>query len=546
MLDVAGRSPYRGLSSGELRDQRLEPLPIALAERRAGALAVIREDDESIGPRRIKGRLLDEADDAVEAPEGVASFDAVGPGVVRDLVVVDVVRVDRRGAAVHLLYHEGGGEMAQEHVRRGARERIGKTPVASRLDLPARLAAGLHELFDDLADRQHGPADEAVRTDEEPIEDMAATELARGIVDRRRGQVAACRVARKQVADGCAAVREQAVAVRDPAHDLARVRRVVRDQEALPALLPPAERRDPVVVAVKDARLTRRGLRREQRLPRIDRHVFGAHPPCEVRRPARSQLILEDGPRQAVDLDEDDAWPVGPSGVAVSRRELPDKGAEERVVVPDRQARGEDRGRDGEGERSEHGGLRTVDRQPDGKAREDQEREALDEDRRRRDEDDRERREETDQDRSEERRQRRQDERGEHDGRVLADRDPGDEHDRRDEREDRNGGRHEAATDQRRPPAAPAQQQMELDGVESEDVPLHGYRRMVAGDRGGRLRSWLTRYHGCAFSDTRPCCSSSMSCASSPIQCSSTASGDCIGIPGTRPARSKASRSIWS
>src|SRR2546428_5701354 len=160
MLDVAGRSPYRGLSSGELRDQRLEPLPIALAERRAGALAVIREDDEAIGPRRIKGRLLDEADDAVEAPEGVAGFDAVGPGVVRDLVVVDVVRVDRRGAAVHLLYHEGGGEMAQEHVRRGARERIGKPPVASRLDLPAPLAAGPPELFYEPADRQPRPPGE--------------------------------------------------------------------------------------------------------------------------------------------------------------------------------------------------------------------------------------------------------------------------------------------------------------------------------------------------------------------------------------------------
>src|SRR2546428_12032412 len=197
MLDVAGRSPYRGLSSGELRDERLEPLPIALAERRAGALGVIREGGEAIGPRRIKGRLLDEADDAVEAPEGVESFEAVGPGVVRVLVVVDVVRVDRRGAAVHLLYPEGGGEMAQEHVRRGARERIGKPPVASRLDLPAPLAAGLHELFDDLADRQHGPADEAVRTGEEPIEGKAATEAARRIAGRSRGDVTACCVAPK-------------------------------------------------------------------------------------------------------------------------------------------------------------------------------------------------------------------------------------------------------------------------------------------------------------------------------------------------------------
>src|SRR2546422_11534446 len=110
--------------------------------------------------------------------------------------------------------------MAQGPFGPGARERIGKPPVASRLDLPAPLAAGLHELFDDLADRQHGPADEAVRTDEEPIEDMAATELERGIVDRRRGQGAACRVARKQGPAGCAAGREPAVAVRDPAQDL--------------------------------------------------------------------------------------------------------------------------------------------------------------------------------------------------------------------------------------------------------------------------------------------------------------------------------------
>src|SRR2546422_11307731 len=117
--------------------------------------------------------------------------------------------------------------MAQGPFGPGAGARIGNPPVASRLALPAPLAAGLHELFDDLADRQHGPADEAVRTDEEPIEDMAATELARGIVDRRRGQVTAWRVARKQVPDGCAAVREQAVAVRDAAHDLGRVRRVV-------------------------------------------------------------------------------------------------------------------------------------------------------------------------------------------------------------------------------------------------------------------------------------------------------------------------------
>src|SRR5207302_546470 len=100
----------------------------------------------------------------------------------------------------------------------------------------------------DLADRQQGPADVAVRTDEEPVEDVASADLLCWIVERRRGQEASRRVARQQIADRRATLGKQAVAVRDPTHDLARVFGMVGHHEALRLLVPPAKPGYAVVV----------------------------------------------------------------------------------------------------------------------------------------------------------------------------------------------------------------------------------------------------------------------------------------------------------
>src|SRR5712691_10566239 len=133
VLDMGGRALHLGVLAHQLLNEAFERLAIPLREHRAGALPVVGEHDEAIGPRRVLARFLDDPDDLVKPRHGIARFHAIGPGVMRDLVVIDEVRIDRRGAAPHLLDHEGGAEMAQEHVRRRARERIGKAPRPARL-----------------------------------------------------------------------------------------------------------------------------------------------------------------------------------------------------------------------------------------------------------------------------------------------------------------------------------------------------------------------------------------------------------------------------
>src|SRR5207253_10424846 len=140
---------------------------------------------------------------------------------------------------------------AQQHVRRGVRERIREASWPRRL--AACRGARLDELLDALADRQERPPHVAVRTAEEPVEHVAPTDLLRGVVERRRGEEASRRIAGEEIADRGAALREESVAVRDPAHDLAGVFGMVRDHEAAGLLVPPPKARDAVVVPVEDA-----------------------------------------------------------------------------------------------------------------------------------------------------------------------------------------------------------------------------------------------------------------------------------------------------
>src|SRR5882762_8861007 len=98
-----GRGSPDGRLTGQLLDEGFERLATALVEARAGALAVIGQDDEPIRPRGVGGRLGDQADDLVDPGDRVAGLRAVWAGVVSDLVVVDEVDVDVRRAAIHLL-----------------------------------------------------------------------------------------------------------------------------------------------------------------------------------------------------------------------------------------------------------------------------------------------------------------------------------------------------------------------------------------------------------------------------------------------------------
>ena len=108
---------------------------------------------------------------------------------------------------------------------------------------------------------------------------------------------------------------------------------MVRDDEPARVLVPPAEPRDTVVIPVEDARLARRRLCRQQRLPAIEGHGARAEPPREVGRASRPKVFFEHRMRESIDLDEHDARLVGDAALAAPCLELADEGAEERMIV---------------------------------------------------------------------------------------------------------------------------------------------------------------------------------------------------------------------
>ena len=73
---------------------------------------MIGQDDEAVGPRRFLGDPLQQADDPVDAVQGIQRLAPFGTRVVGDLVVVDEVGVDHRDAAEHSLHDQAARHLA--------------------------------------------------------------------------------------------------------------------------------------------------------------------------------------------------------------------------------------------------------------------------------------------------------------------------------------------------------------------------------------------------------------------------------------------------
>ena len=116
-------------------------------------------------------------------------------------------------------------------------------------------SGGLEQLLHELAEEQGERAEVATRAQEEAHERLALADPLRLVLDGGGRQVGAGGITGDEVADARAVVREQALAVRDPADDLTGIDRVARDHEVLTVALVPPEGRDPVVVAMEDAGL---------------------------------------------------------------------------------------------------------------------------------------------------------------------------------------------------------------------------------------------------------------------------------------------------
>ena len=94
-----------------------------------------------------------------------------------------------------------------------------------RLDARPPGPPRLDPLLEELAEEQRERAQVAGRAEEEAQERLAVADALRLVLDGRRREVRPRRVAGHEVADARAVVREQALAVRQPADDLARRRR---------------------------------------------------------------------------------------------------------------------------------------------------------------------------------------------------------------------------------------------------------------------------------------------------------------------------------
>ena len=285
-------------------DQLLQRLAVPLPEGGALALAVVREDDELIGPWGVRGRHLQHPDEVVEAGQRGQRLRPGRTGVVGDLVVVGEVAVERRGPGHHLLDDQPGVEVAQQHVRDGPEEHVGAVPVDPGLHVAALLSPGLVQLLEHLPHRQHEGAAQPVGVDEERGV-AAGRPVAAPSGDAAHRQQRGRGVAGEDVGDAHAPVGQQPATVAQPLLDLGGVPGVVGHQQPARVLLVPPERRHLPAGAVQQPGLAGGCGGRQLHVPGRRDVAARAHPPGQGRQVPALDRPLQQRCRQPVDLDED-------------------------------------------------------------------------------------------------------------------------------------------------------------------------------------------------------------------------------------------------
>src|SRR5215210_932177 len=131
---VAGLDSAHAPGREAAGDQVVEPVAVALAERRALRLTVVGEDDDVVRPGRVAACPLDHAEALIELAQRLERVLALEPGVMRDLVVAGEGRVYGRGAARHVLEDGMDDEVADEHAHPGSDQGIAAPTLPARPD----------------------------------------------------------------------------------------------------------------------------------------------------------------------------------------------------------------------------------------------------------------------------------------------------------------------------------------------------------------------------------------------------------------------------
>ncbi len=288
--------------------QLVERVAVALLEGRALGLAVVREDDDLVRPRRVLAGPLEPAELLVELAQRLERVGTLEPGVVGDLVVARERRVHGGTAGHHVGEHAVHDQVAHDDAHAGADERVGAAAMTPRPDVAADRLQRRHPLEDDLAEEQHQHPRHVVGAGQEvPVAGVGPL-LVRDAADREDGGVG---LPGEQVAAAGATVDEQADAGREAPLDLDAVvgRRARHDPAGL--LLDPAERGDVVVRAEQDPGLAGTRLRRQVGLPAEQLVRVVGEPARHHRRVPVAHRAAQHRQRQAVDLQVEDARHVG-------------------------------------------------------------------------------------------------------------------------------------------------------------------------------------------------------------------------------------------
>ena len=310
-------------------DELVDPVAVALLERRALRLTVVGEDDDLVRPRCVGASALDAAELLIELAQRLERVGALEAGVVRHLVVARERRVDGGPTLHHVLEDAVDDQVADEHAERAAHQRVVAAAMAARLHVAALRAARRRDLERDLPERE----DEHTR-DVEAVREERAVARVRALlgVHPADGEDHVVGLAREEVAAARAAVAEQAVA-RVAALDLRAIGRSRARHRRRRLLLDPAERRNVLVRAEQDAGLGGTGLRGEVCLPLGEDVALVLEPARHVRGVAVAHRPLQDGQREAVDLEVDDPRCVGLDPLAGALRDPLDHAQRVGVVV---------------------------------------------------------------------------------------------------------------------------------------------------------------------------------------------------------------------
>ncbi len=253
---------------GQLLHQLLQRHTVALFEGRAFTLAVIGQQDDVVGTRRMTRGALQTGELSVQFAQHVVGVLRLDAGVMGHLVIPNEGRIGRRHSGEHVADEGMDVQLAHDDGGKGSQHRVDATallPVHDGRDSPAPSPAELPLLQEYVPHRQQQRPAEVVRIGKVGAELGRAEARKVGSYTGREQDIG--RVAGEHVAPAGAPLSQQAVPIGILRLEPSQLLRVGGRYDLPPRPIPPTKGHDVLVVPVQNAGLAGGGLTGEIGFP---------------------------------------------------------------------------------------------------------------------------------------------------------------------------------------------------------------------------------------------------------------------------------------